>query len=472
MHQPFEWLRFSGRGHLRSSHTLLLLVPALLLLSHRPCEASRPAHQSASAATPSYGTPTFPCPPELVPWVTFWLRIFTEFSSTQRVLHDSRYPWVIYEVVDVEGLSPAQATARVQERRAWYEGVLESLALGSHRELNEAQKRVAAIVTAVPDQARYTRARERIRSQTGISDKFRAGLVRSGRYMHEIEAILDSLGVPKEIAYLPHVESSFNARARSRAGAVGMWQFTGPTGRMYLRVEDDLDERYDVPAATEAAGRYLLRAREVLDSWPLALISYNHGINGMRRARTSLGTTDLVRILNEYDGPAFGFASRNFYCEFLAAIEAARRVETCFGRLEYDPPRITRAYRIPQYVKAPALAAAFGLTIRELADLNPALGASYLQGSRAVPKGYRLRLPLTSPDDHSALFVSIPATERSDTRPQPLGYRVRPGDTLLDIARRHRVSVHSIMQINRIDDANRIRAGQVLVIPDPARPGL
>ncbi len=201
MYQPCDRRRFPEIIHRHRNRLLLLQTAALLLLSHSHSRAAAPAYQPPSMATPVYGTPTFPCPPELVPWVAFWLRIFTEFTSIQRVLHDSRYPWVIHGVVDVAGLSPAQANVRVQERRAWYGLILESLALGSHRELTEAHKRVAATVSAVPEQAGYTRARGRMRSRTGISDMFRAGLVRSGRYMHEIEAILDSLGVPKEIAF-------------------------------------------------------------------------------------------------------------------------------------------------------------------------------------------------------------------------------------------------------------------------------
>ena len=70
----------------------------------------------------------------------------------------------------------------------------------------------------------------------------------------------------------------------------------------------------------------LLDALETLESWPLAVVGYNHGVNGMLRAKKRIGTTDIAMILHEYDAPTFGFASENFYCEFLAAVEALRDV--------------------------------------------------------------------------------------------------------------------------------------------------
>ncbi|MCA9726587.1 MAG: LysM peptidoglycan-binding domain-containing protein, partial [Candidatus Eisenbacteria bacterium] len=101
---------------------------------------------------------------------------------------------------------------------------------------------------------------------------------------------------------------------------------------------------------------------------------------------------------------------------------------------------------------------------RELALLNPALGASFVDDSRVLPRGYVVRLPNRVPDP-SALYAQIPSGERFDREPQPPGYRVVAGDTLSRIAHAHRVSLTSLCSINGITPRDRIFPGQVLIIP-------
>ena len=370
-----------------------------------------------------FGTPTFPCPKELEPRVGFWVRVFAEYGKNQRVIHDARYPWVIYEVANVTGLTQSQIDARVQARKTYYTVVLERLADRSPAEYNTEEKRVAALLAGIDEGARYTRAKERIRSQPGVKEQFELGVRRSGRYLHAIHAVLDSHGLPREIACLPHVESSFHPGARSKAAAVGLWQFTSKTAKRFMKVEQDLDERLDFLCATEGAARYLAEAHDILKSWPLAVTSYNHGVGGMLRAKNHLRTEDFVRILLEYDGPSYGFASRNFYCEFLAAIEISNHVEKYFGALLPDPPLVLDAYRLPHHVKLPALARAFGISTLELADINPALGPAIRAGTRPVPLGYTLRLPAGKGGEASILYASIPANERLDRIPARPGSR-------------------------------------------------
>jgi membrane-bound lytic murein transglycosylase D len=332
---------------------------------------------------------------------------------------------------------------------------------------------VAALLDSVPPGARFTAARERIRSQPGIRDQFLLGLQRAGRYQETLEAVLDSLRVPREIACLPHVESSFHPGAVSKAGAVGLWQFMPATGRRFLRVQSDLDERLDPIRATEAAARYLLAAREELGSWALAVVSYNHGVAGVSRARQATASTEIDRVLLGYDGPGFGFASQNFYCEFLAAIEVSSRPERYFaGEIVPDLPLVAMEYTLPDYVRWPTLARAFGVETEALAALNPAVGPSYRSGRRPLPRGYILRLPVDTGNDLAGRYAEIPASERWDRAPRPEGYRVRPGDTLGAIARRHRIPLRSLLQLNDLRSNSIIRPGQVLVLPDAANPGL
>jgi membrane-bound lytic murein transglycosylase D len=419
-----------------------------------------------------YGTEQFPCPPPLDARVNFWVRIFTEFGKDQRVIHDTRYPWVIYEIADVTGLSQPQVKLRVARRKDHYATLLEHMAGRSPVNFNQEEKRVADLLVGVPEAGRYALPRERIRSQSGVRDSFLNGLRRSGIYRPAVEAILDSLGVPRELAYLPHVESGYHPGATSKAGAKGLWQFMPSTGKRFLRVERDLDERVDPIRATEAAARYLLDAHATVGTWPLAVVSYNHGIGGILRARSKIGCTDIDRILLEYDGPAFGFASQNFYCEFLAAMAVAADPSRYFGAVHFDPPLACAEFPLPDPVRWDWLLRAFSVESEQLAALNPAVGRYYTSGRRPLPRGYILRLPPERTADAAQRWTVVPASARLAVSSPADGYRVLPGDTLGSIATRHGVSLATLLKANGLRATAVIRPGQLLTLPGAGDRGL
>ena len=146
--------------------------------------------------------------------------------------------------------------------------------------------------------------------------------------------------MPIELTRLPHIESSFENRALSKVGAAGMWRIMPATGRRYLRVGGGVDERLHIPTATRAAAQILRENYERLGNWPLAITAYNHGANGMLQAVDTMDTTDFGIIVQRYRGPLFGFASRNFYAEFLAALDLSQNYKQYFGDLLFaEPPR-------------------------------------------------------------------------------------------------------------------------------------
>lgn len=417
----------------------------------------------------SYGTAEFPCPAELAPRVEFWIRVFTEFSKDQRVIHDGRYPWVVYDVIEVPGLTQAQIKARVEQKKKEIARTLDRMAGRAPAGFSPEEQRIAGLLASIPERARYTNAGERVRSQPGIREQFRLGLQRAGRYRHLMDDVLRSAGLPAEIVNLPHVESSFHPQATSKAGARGLWQFMPATGRRFLRVQPDLDERLDPIRSTEAAARYLKEAHATLGSWPLAVVAYNHGVAGVARAKSRTGSTDIARILLEYDGPSFGFASQNFYCEFLAAIEVGENPQKYFpGEIEPDLPWVFHEFELPHHVRWNALARGFGVDPQELAELNPAAGPAYVSGQRPVPRGYRLRLPARHAQDAAALYAALPAADKLDRLPEPERYRVRSGDTLSGIARKHRVGLPALLRANGLSMSSTIRPGQLLVLPQGA----
>src|SRR5262245_66511076 len=110
------------------------------------------------------------------------------------------------------------------------------------------------------------------------------------------------------------------------------------TGRLYLRVSGGVDERLDVRAATMAAAQILRENYEKLGTWPLAITAYNHGANGIKQAVATVGTTNFGVIVQRYRGPLFGFASQNFYAEFLAAVDLAQHYKQYFGDILFEEP--------------------------------------------------------------------------------------------------------------------------------------
>ena len=200
-------------------------------------------------------------------------------------------------------------------------------------------------------------------------------------------------GLPDDLAYLPHVESSFQNHAASSAGAVGMWQFMPGTARHFGMLNAAVDERRDPVASAQGAARYLGNAHDRLGSWPLALTSYNHGVGGMKNAQKAFGN-DFVAITRNYSGKGFGFASRNFYAEFLAAREIARNPQRFFPEgVRYEPPLNLDRVRLRQAVNAMTLANYYEVNPWELTSLNKAWNPAAQNGRIALPAGTLVWLP-------------------------------------------------------------------------------
>src|SRR5262249_15987746 len=223
--------------------------------------------------------------------------------------------------------------------------------------LSPAATQIQSVIVAyglTPTPATLAELRDNVHTQLGIKERFRDGIIRSGRYLETFQGIFDHAGLPTEIALLPLVESSFENRALSNAGAAGIWQFTRGTGRLYMTVNKKVDERLNPEKATRAAVRLLSDNYAALGSWPLAITAYNHGRGGMMRAQTEGGSSDLTKVIDEYQGPLFGYASMNFYSEFLAAVDVYKNYEQYFGQLVLDEPTKQLAPAKPAAVVAAA----------------------------------------------------------------------------------------------------------------------
>ena len=307
---------------------------------------------SAVAAEP------FAVLPGLEGAVAFWKQIFTRYGAADVVFFDPFDYGKIYSVLRAPDTDEGRALVEREHAR-----------IIANYDLTEED--------------------ERVKTQRGVKEQFISGLKISGRYMAQMRQIFRAEGLPVELAYLPLVESSFNVRARSSAGAVGMWQFMPETGKKFLRISDTVDERRDPLASTQAAARLLGENRKLLGSWPLAVTAYNHGTEGIFRAIDVLGTRDLVEIIRRYQSPIFGFASKNFYAEFLAAVDIARNCGAHFPFLRPHPPLSLREVEIKRTMPIQSLLKPATVSQSDFFEWNPALSTT----TTVIPAGYRVKVP-------------------------------------------------------------------------------
>jgi membrane-bound lytic murein transglycosylase D len=317
-------------------------------------------------------------------------------------------------------------------------------------------------------------------------------------------------GVPEDLAYLPHVESSFQTNARSSVGAAGVWQFMPATGREYgMRVDSTIDERLDPITCADSAARYLSAAHRKLGSWPLAITSYNHGKGGMANAKAQFGD-DIGEIVKHYNGRAFGFSSRNFYASFVAAREVAEHPDRYFPEgVRYEQPwpyeRLVLRSPMPAY----HVAKHYGVSASSLANANlhwrdrAVDGRAYLPAGSTVwlPNGSTRRIAAHPPAYREPISVPSTATlvARNETRPakkpastapktasvtlasssKPVRAKaaiastkssskyhvVKPDETLYRVALTNGISVDQLRKLNRLGpNDNTIRTGQKLKV--------
>ncbi len=414
----------------------------------------------------------FPVPENIMPNVAFWKKVYTLYSSNQVMIHDMNDLRIIYEVVTFDvpmsEYSPARLPWRdVEQVKEKYRAILRRLAQFDRivpESLAPEERAVYQLFGEKATPSTFLKAAESVRAQQGLRDEFRRGLIRSGRYVDHILKVLDQYNIPRELVALPHVESSYNYRAYSKFGAAGIWQFTRGTGRRFLTIDYLVDERFDPIKSTEAAAKLLLENYLELGTWPLTINAYNHGVNGLKRAVAQLGTTDIGVIIEKYESRSYQFASRNFYAEFIAALDAHNNYRVYFGELAFDQPENFIAFKLPDNIRLSLLADRLGFDMKEIERLNPSLRSTVLTSKRPLPKGFELRLPWRENFDPMLAFAKIPAAEK---RPEPVAtdwYQVESGDNLQSIARRFKTTVSELMELNDINNPHQIYVGQVIRI--------
>lgn len=293
-------------------------------------------------------------------------------------------------------------------------------------------------------------------------------------YIPLFEEALEAYGLPLELKYLPVIESALNPVARSKAGAVGLWQFMLTTGKRYdLEVNSLIDERQDPLKSTWAAARYLKDLYDIYKDWNLVIAAYNCGPGNVNKAiHRAEGVTDYWKIYpylpTETRGYVPAFIAANYamyyYCQH--QIEPLR---TAF-------PVATDTVMIHKSLHFDQIAELCNIDKEAIRALNPQYKKDLIPGN---VKPYALRLPQEkllafidlgdSVYNHRStdLFKRRATVEidekavKAAAQNKPVYVTVRQGDNLGAIARRNHTTVAKIKRLNNLKN-NNIRAGKRL----------
>ncbi|HEY3172372.1 MAG TPA: transglycosylase SLT domain-containing protein [Thermoanaerobaculia bacterium] len=278
------------------------------------------------------------------------------------------------------------------------------------------------------------------------------GLARSGRYMPMIHRIFQEEGIPKDLAQIALIESSFLAHASSPMKAHGIWQFMPRTGRHYgLTANGIVDERSDPEKATRAAARYLSYLHELFNDWYLAMAAYNAGEGKILRAMQRTGARDFWELSASGTIRA---QTQNYVPAVIAATLIARNPLHYGFEVEYEEPLAYETVLLDRPVHLKHLSP----SAEELKQLNPELTTAI---TPRQPEGYELKVPVGSRSSVLLAFAGAPTATFTVAR----RHVVRRGETLARIARRYRVSVTAIASANSLSRHARVSRGRVLVIP-------
>ncbi|HXH75108.1 MAG TPA: transglycosylase SLT domain-containing protein [Bacteriovoracaceae bacterium] len=287
------------------------------------------------------------------PNVRFWFFIYTQFSSNQVVFHDKNNLSLIYRVLDFSSLQAkklpkntlyilqqkiTQEKIDLMREDLWF--VVKNPFSLEQRAKNFYESIKRAGVT-IPTQKEkrikfFTSLAENVRSQTGQKNFIRDGVTRSQPYQKFLRKYFKAQNLPSELLAIPFLESSFNPDAQSKVNALGAWQFMPLIASYFVpKRTDSIDYRSNVGVASISAAFLMTENFKILKTWDLAVTAYNSGTKHLLKTRRELATSkiDLEEVIKHSDSGHFGFASKNFYSEFLALAHTLAYREEIFRSL-------------------------------------------------------------------------------------------------------------------------------------------
>lgn len=273
------------------------------------------------------------------PSVNFWFDIYTKYNSSMYAIHDKENLSIVYQILNFNQIDQSHLhkytkyhLKKKKRQQAIHQirQILNKLSKNPRFESNQVEKIKQVFTNAgikVPTNYNlakkfYSNRLKNLRTQTGQRDYIHKGLKDFIFYIDFFKRVTSEMELPHELMAIPFLESSFNTHAESKVGATGMWQFIQSTGKLFMIVDSNIDHRSN-PFISSIAGLQLLADNfKILKQWDLSIAAYNSGFKHLSRWKSKVKNknveTNLADFINNYKHPTIGFASKNFYSEFLA----------------------------------------------------------------------------------------------------------------------------------------------------------
>jgi membrane-bound lytic murein transglycosylase D len=300
----------------------------------------------------------FPVTKFYYPNVHFWFLIYTQFDSSSLVIHDKSNLSIIYKVLDFSGLKKKKLSKNTlyvlqqkisKERLNDLKKDFDLLINDPFSSSPQAKKMYRILKNSGVDLpvkrgeriTKFKNLKNNLRGQTGQKNFIRDGIIRSLPYEHFLANYFENKKLPKELLAIPFLESSFNPKAESKANALGIWQFMPLISSYYVpRKKDNFDYRFNIGVASIAAANLMSENFTILKSWDLAVTAYNSGTKHLLKTKRELGRpVTLEDVISHSNSKHFGFASKNFYSEFLALVHTLAYREELFDNLHKSDRR-------------------------------------------------------------------------------------------------------------------------------------
>jgi membrane-bound lytic murein transglycosylase D len=371
------------------------------------------AHQTALNDSDHRISEEFRVQPPMRDLVSLWLRVYTEYTTEQTVLFDKKHPEVIYEVLDFRDLKRRSRNAvayeimrerQIKKRFAEYRAAFARLAKLKRKKknlspdsagLNPTERRVLTVIARSEHPHSLSDWNSGFRGQTGQRDNVVRGLLSAETFFPKMEEIFEELNIPRELTRIPLVESSFNIIAHSKAGAKGVWQFMPASGKEFMKVDEaaGIDERLSPLKSTIAAARLLKRNLIIAGNWPLAITAYNHGYTGIKKLKPAQRATAmdgrLFKLCTPGQKKTLGYASSNYYAEFLALLHAEAYKDLFYGDTPMPVAPALTFHRVNAPITGSDYARRNGIPVQDFRLFNP----DVRNLNAKLPVGYYVILP-------------------------------------------------------------------------------
>ena len=337
--------------------------------------------------------PLFKIPDYLSSSVKFWFDIYSKYDETTTLVHDKAnfdliYGTISFTELDYNNVGPiTKANFRQQmERERFAEIKLAITHIFEDKLLNAFENKIKEKIIQsgiiIPANKKEKNRLKKdllqgLRRQSGLKNQINQGLVYFDQYYGAFKKYLDIFELPEEVLAIAFVESSFNIKAHSRAGAVGVWQFIKSTGHSFLNISDNFDERKNIIISTLGAFHLLKQNFQIYKSWPLAISAYNSGHKHILRARSMnrKGEFNFQKFLDDYSHADIMFASKNYYSEVLAMIFSLKYRKFFYQNSHNTNYKEFYLYRNTHYSNLKKTSSQLGIDRLHLLSLNPHLPA-------------------------------------------------------------------------------------------------